>query len=684
MLSRQRALELAEEFDLYAEQRAAGMPDAVVAMLQRDVKVEPTPGSRGDGRSTTVSFRVSYTGSDAQKVALVTNRLAQFYVDRNGAIRERQASRAADQLKQELDQTRARLDAQEKRVIDFTTVHAGTLPAQMSSITTKYSQLMQQLSTNTGEIAEAMSRRDTLETSLAALSSSTAAVDTADPTVRLAQAERELAALKMRETDASPAVRIKQAEIAGLKEQVAARAGASGTPARETSMAGTLRTQIADWNTRLEAFQKRNTEIQAEMAGYDKIIESAPIRNAEFERFSREAAQTRTQYDAMQARYQAALVGERAQQGAGREEFQVLDPAMPAESPSAPNRMVLLGIAALLALGLGVGRRAAGRRDRPVVPIRGRVEGVYPRAGARHDSSHRLAEGANTPPGDRGPRRGRPVGGARRGRRWGVSFCEAGGNRHPHAAPLGRRMALDKHLVTFSEPRSFEAEQYQWLRQQIERRSATKPLHVIAVTSAVVGDGKTFTALNLAGALARKEGRKVLVIDADLRRPAVMTRLGLDAPDEGLATALASTNGSLKNHVRKVDGTTLSVLPGEVVSGGTYELLTSPKFAALLKQARAEYDYVIIDTPPVLPLPDCGLLRDLVDGYLVVVSARSTPRKLVGEALSVLDPASVIGLVYNRDDRPIFGFYGSHYRQYFRAYAKSVSDTPSLLRVVVR
>jgi capsular exopolysaccharide synthesis family protein len=245
-------------------------------------------------------------------------------------------------------------------------------------------------------------------------------------------------------------------------------------------------------------------------------------------------------------------------------------------------------------------------------------------------------------------------------------------------------MALDKHLVTFSEPRSFEAEQYQWLRQQIERRSSTKPLHVIAVTSAVVGDGKTFTALNLAGALARKEGRKVLVIDADLRRPSVMPRLGLDAPDEGLATALAATNGSLKDHVRKIEGTTLSVLPGEVVNGGTYELLTSPKFAALIKQARAEYDYVIVDTPPVLPLPDCGLIRDVVDGYLVVVSARSTPRKLVGEALSVLDPASVIGLVYNRDDRPIFGFYGSHYRQYFRAYAKSVSDTPSLLRVVVR
>jgi Mrp family chromosome partitioning ATPase len=126
------------------------------------------------------------------------------------------------------------------------------------------------------------------------------------------------------------------------------------------------------------------------------------------------------------------------------------------------------------------------------------------------------------------------------------------------------------------------------------------------------------------------------------------------------------------------------VLPGEVVTTGTYELLTSPKFGELIAQARKEYDYVIIDTPPVLPLPDSGLMRDHVDGYLVVVSAHSTPRKLVGEALNVLEPASVIGLVYNRDDRPVFGFYRSHYKQYFRAYAKSIGEGPFSLKVTVR
>jgi capsular exopolysaccharide synthesis family protein len=244
-------------------------------------------------------------------------------------------------------------------------------------------------------------------------------------------------------------------------------------------------------------------------------------------------------------------------------------------------------------------------------------------------------------------------------------------------------MVLNRQLVTFSEPRSFEAEQYQRLRQQIERLAATRQLGVIAMTSAVVGDGKTFTTLNLAGALARRQDRKVLVIDADLRRPSVMTALGLERPDEGLAAALRAHHGPLQQYVRPVEGTSLSVLPGEIVTSGTYELLTSLRFAELVKEARANYEFVIIDTPPVLPMPDSGLMKDLVDGYLLVVSARTTPRKLVGEALNLLEPSSVIGLVYNRDDRPVFGFYRSHYRQYFRQYVKSVSEGP-LLKVVVR
>jgi Mrp family chromosome partitioning ATPase len=77
-----------------------------------------------------------------------------------------------------------------------------------------------------------------------------------------------------------------------------------------------------------------------------------------------------------------------------------------------------------------------------------------------------------------------------------------------------------------------------------------------------------------------------------------------------------------------------------------------------LRDARSFYDYVVIDTPPVVPLADCRLLGRLVDGFIVVVAANKTPRKLLAEALNLLDPAKVIGLVFNGDNRPLAAYYG--------------------------
>ena len=231
----------------------------------------------------------------------------------------------------------------------------------------------------------------------------------------------------------------------------------------------------------------------------------------------------------------------------------------------------------------------------------------------------------------------------------------------------------DERLVTLVRPRSFEADQFRRLRQRIEELSVSRGLRVVAVTSAVASDGKTFTSINLAGALAARAGAKVLLIDADLRRPSVAATLNLDPKTPGLVAALESGHGDLGRYVQRVTAaTTIDVLPCETTQSDTYELLTSPAFQALTADARYAYDFVVIDTPPIIPVPDTGLLGPAVDGYLVVVAANVTPRKLVGEALNLLEPSTVLGLVFNRDDRPLFGYYKSSYRQYFRSYVQSL------------
>ena len=95
------------------------------------------------------------------------------------------------------------------------------------------------------------------------------------------------------------------------------------------------------------------------------------------------------------------------------------------------------------------------------------------------------------------------------------------------------------------------------------------------------------------------------------------------------------------------------------------ELLRSPRVASLLNEAREQYDYVIIDTPPLGPVSDCALLARWVDGLLLVVAAHKTPRKMLESSLNQLDAASVLGIVFNGDDRPLFGYRHSYYRGYF-------------------
>lgn len=222
--------------------------------------------------------------------------------------------------------------------------------------------------------------------------------------------------------------------------------------------------------------------------------------------------------------------------------------------------------------------------------------------------------------------------------------------------------ALDDHLVSLLAPASFEAEQYRTLRYVLEQMARAGQLTtVVAITSATVGDGKTTTAINLAGALGQAPEARVLLVDADLRRSCVGGQLGFgDSPAPGLADAILDPGVSLDDVVRGCPPFNLSVLPAGRRPAAPYEVLKSPRLGVLLEAARQRYDYILVDTPPVVPVPDCRLLAKWVDGFLVVVAAHKTPRPLVAEALTVLDPAKVLGLVFNGDDRPFAGYYHAY------------------------
>jgi capsular exopolysaccharide synthesis family protein len=232
------------------------------------------------------------------------------------------------------------------------------------------------------------------------------------------------------------------------------------------------------------------------------------------------------------------------------------------------------------------------------------------------------------------------------------------------------QMTVNVKLAALGRSGTVEAEQFQRLRYRLEEMSATANVRVVAVTSAVSRDGKTLVAANLAASLAKSRHHRTLLIDADLRRPSLAGALGLDRTTPGLFAWLESPGADLDAYVRRVSGTTLDVLPCEPRASDAYDILRSARFRELIAKARARYQMVVIDAPPVIPVPDSSLLSSVIDGYLIVVAANATPRKLLGETLTMLEPTRVLGIVFNRDPRPFFG-YAHSYQGYFTSGGRS-------------
>ncbi len=229
------------------------------------------------------------------------------------------------------------------------------------------------------------------------------------------------------------------------------------------------------------------------------------------------------------------------------------------------------------------------------------------------------------------------------------------------APPVDLAEAVDDHLVSLVTPATFEAEQYRALRHMVEQQHKSAGLSVFAVSSPAVGDGKTTTAINLAGALAQAAEARVLLVEADLRHPSIGALLGFgDVAGGGLADAILDPSLSLGQVVHPRPPFNLNVILAGQTPPSPYEILKSPRLGELLDEARREYDYVVVDTPPLVAVQDCRVIARWIDRILVVVAAHRTPRRLVEEALTVVDPAKIMGLVFNGDD-PLLSIYQPGY-----------------------
>ncbi|HKQ62016.1 MAG TPA: CpsD/CapB family tyrosine-protein kinase [Candidatus Polarisedimenticolaceae bacterium] len=228
------------------------------------------------------------------------------------------------------------------------------------------------------------------------------------------------------------------------------------------------------------------------------------------------------------------------------------------------------------------------------------------------------------------------------------------------AAELPLLPGVDEHLVTLLAPSSAEAEQYRSLRLTLERLRAAADCRVLAITSPAVREGKTTTAINLAGAFCQPPAGRIVLVDVDLRRPAVATQLALVKDGPGLTELVREPSRPLDSVLQRVRD--LHVITAGRPTSDPYPILQAPGFTQRVAELSRDFDRVILDLPPILPVPDHRIISQAADGLLLIVAAHHTPRPLLEEALNALEPEKLLGLVFNRDDRALprryYGDYG--------------------------
>lgn len=204
---------------------------------------------------------------------------------------------------------------------------------------------------------------------------------------------------------------------------------------------------------------------------------------------------------------------------------------------------------------------------------------------------------------------------------------------------------LNPLLIAGLSPKSLAAEQYRQLRTRLSHAEGATALRTILITSPQKGEGKSVTAANLALTMAQELQRRVVLVEADLRKPSLQQLFGLPA-GVGLAEYLAGAC-ELREAMKFLPEHNLTVIPAGMAPTNPAELLGSTAMRRMLDQLRTRFDRVILDTPPVLPLADVAVLAPIVDGTLLVVRAGVTPKPAIENALRAFDSSRLLGIVLN-------------------------------------
>ena len=630
------------EFKLYDVAGSRGVERAIDSMKSRiQVQVESPD-----------AFYVGFEGDRPQQVMQVANRLAALFVERTSDLHGERLAHVDSLLDAEVNRLRAQLGEQEAGLKNYRQSVAQELPDRLATNLKWLENLQQQSQTKSDQIAEAQARRLAVADEMLALERQGAlegeqrqktANETALDDLRL-----KLRQLKTRYTAQNPEILRAEKEIRDL-EALGTPLGTRVEPSALHMRYIALQAELASIDQRMKSYQQERGALTSQMANYENRVNSSPGLETTLTQRMRDAALTRAQYETMLAKQQAQQLDQRVEKSDQRVAFKVIEPA---ELPSVPyspqrQRLILMGFLASLGLGLAAvflveqmdtsfetTEDVQGFTNLPVLSAIPTITSSPVRMGSAKNGRH-------------GPIR-----------------LEALKLNDNGIGPEARRHFQEHRLTVLGDPQSIASQQYGILALKVQRWMEQTGGRVLVVTSAAGGEGKSLTALNLAISLSASMEGRVLLVDCDLRRPQVHARLGIEE-GPGFSDLLALPDSDAGSFVSKVGS--LYVMPGGARLSDPAGLFSSRRTKTLLAHLKKEYQLIVLDSPPIVPIADSHVLAALADGVMVVIRARQTRRELLQRAIESLGATNILGVVLNDveygDTR-----YAYAYRYYQRNY----------------
>jgi capsular exopolysaccharide synthesis family protein len=219
-------------------------------------------------------------------------------------------------------------------------------------------------------------------------------------------------------------------------------------------------------------------------------------------------------------------------------------------------------------------------------------------------------------------------------------------------------------LVSVAEEGSLGAEKFRFLGVRLRHLRQNRPLKKILITSTIPQEGKSTIAANLACTLARRQNQKTLLLEGDLRRPNIVNQFGIGKLP-GLCEWLSGKTDSV--NICKLEGLGLWILPAGAAPENPLELMQSGKLSLLMEQLEAWFDWIVIDSPPVLPLADTSLWSRLSDGILLVTRKGITEKQQLQRGLDAIEKSKVLGALVNSSTTVA-------HSDYYQRYTSSAAD----------